>query len=67
MFVSAETVSGEYLCLNVSHILLITKAKKKPNAIVLTVDGDSFELVESYEDFCKRLEQSSYNLLRFSN
>lgn len=58
MFVSAKTVNGECLYLNVSHILLVTKDTKKPNAIVLTVDGDSFKLVESYEDFCQRLEQS---------
>ena len=58
MFISAKAVNGECVCFNVSHILLVAKDKKKPNAVVLTVDGDSFELAESYEQFCERLEQS---------
>lgn len=58
MFISLKRVSGECVCVNVFHILWIMKSKKS-NAVVYTVDGDSFVLAESYEEFCERLEQSS--------
>lgn len=54
MFISSKTVKGECVCFNLSHVLFVLEGKKA-NAIVLTVDGDSFELVESYEDFIQRL------------
>ena len=62
MFISVKRVNGEYVFLNVLHILWIAKSKKS-QAVVLTVDGDSFELAESYEQFCERLEQSSIKTL----
>lgn len=62
MFISVKRVNGECVCLNILHILWIAKSKKL-NAVVLTVDGDSFELAESYEQFCERLEQSSIKTL----
>ena len=62
MFVSAKTVKGECVCFNVCKILFVIEGKKN-NAIVLTVDGDSFELAESCDNFCQRLIESSNVLL----
>ena len=55
MFISFTTIKGISYFLNISSIFYVVKNDKKNNAIVCSIDGDMFEIDESYDSFCSRL------------
>ena len=57
MFIDAVTNRGEFLFLNIAHILLVASDRK--GTVIVDVNGIDYHLNESYDEFVARLRSIS--------